>query len=107
MPTYRLGQLRLTDTTRVLDPASYVKTGPIFQSANGVFGVGHNTFTTSPDGREDWIVYHAKTRTAAGWDDRVVRMQRFTWNADGTPNLGTPVAAGERLPVPSGEPCGR
>lgn len=23
------------------------------------------------------------------------RMQRFTWNADGTPNFGVPVAAGD------------
>ena len=106
MPTYRLGQLRLADTTAVLSPASYVKTGPVFQAANGVYGVGHNTFTTSPDGREDWIVYHAKTGTASGWDDRVIRAQKFTWNADGSPNLGTPATAGEPLPLPSGQPCG-
>ena len=106
MPTYRLGQLRISDTTAVLSPASYVKTGPVFQAANGVYGVGHNTFTTSPDGKEDWIVYHAKTGTAPGWDDRVVRAQKFTWNADGSPNLGTPATAGEQLPLPSGQPCG-
>jgi GH43 family beta-xylosidase len=106
MPTYRLGQLRLVDSTRVLDPASYAKSGPIFQSGNGVFGVGHNGFTTSRDGREPWMIYHAKTNTAAGWDDRVVRAQRFSWNADGSPNLGTPAPTGQRLPAPSGEPCG-
>ncbi len=106
MPTYRLGQLRLTDSTRVLDPASYAKTGPVFVSANGVFGVGHNGFTTSPDGREPWIVYHAKTVAQPGWDDRVVRMQKFTWKADGSPDFGAPAAAGARLPVPSGQPCG-
>ncbi len=107
MPNYRLGQLKLTNPAAPLDPASYVKTGPIFVSANGVFGVGHNTFTTSPDGKEDWVVYHAKTSTTPGWNDRVVRMQKFTWNADGSPNLGTPVTSGQQLPVPSGQPCGR
>jgi GH43 family beta-xylosidase len=108
MPTYRLGYLRLADSTNVLSPASYTKSpGPIFVATDGVYGVGHNTFTVSPDGREHWNVYHAKTVTKGGWDDRVVRMQPFSWNADGSPNLGTPVATGRRLPVPSGEPCAR
>ena len=41
---------------------------------DGVFGPGHNSFVKSPDGREDWIVYHAidvarprqRARRAAG-----------------------------------------
>ncbi|HZF67156.1 MAG TPA: glycoside hydrolase family 43 protein [Gemmatirosa sp.] len=102
LPDYRLGLLRLTNPAAPLDPASYVKTGPIFASANGVFGVGHNAFTTSPDSTEDWIVYHAKTSTAPGWD-RVIRMQKFGWNADGSPNLGTPVASGTPQARPAGE----
>jgi hypothetical protein len=32
LPNYRLGLLRLTDSTRVLEPASYTKSGPIFVS---------------------------------------------------------------------------
>ena len=106
LPTYRLGLLRLTNPSAPLDPASWTKTGPIFTAADGVYGVGHNTFTTSPDGREDWLVYHAKTVEKPGWDDRVIRMQPFTWNADGTPNLGRPVAPGAPVRRPSGEPCG-
>jgi GH43 family beta-xylosidase len=106
LPNYKLGQLRLADTTAVLSPASYVKTGPVFQSGNGVFGVGHNGFTTSPDGAEPWMVYHAKTSQQPGWDDRVVRAQKFSWNADGSPNFGTPAPAGQALPLPSGQPCG-
>ena len=106
LPNYKLGQLRLADTAAVLSPASYVKTGPVFQSGNGVFGVGHNGFTTSPDGAEPWMVYHAKTSQQPGWDDRVVRAQKFSWNADGSPNFGTPAAAGQALPLPSGQPCG-
>jgi hypothetical protein len=30
-------------------------------------------------------------------------MQQFTWNADGTPNFGKPVATGKPLARPSGE----
>jgi GH43 family beta-xylosidase len=102
LPAYRLGQLEL----RGADPmreASWVKTGPVFSSANGVFGVGHNSFTVSPDGTQDWIVYHAKLGQAPGWDDRVIRMQPFTWNPDGTPSFGAPIASGTPLRVPSAE----
>lgn len=32
---------------------------------------------------------------------RTPRIQKFTWNDDGTPNFGMPSAAGEPLVVPS------
>ena len=101
---YRLGLLRLSPNGDPLDPASWTKSGPVFTGAPslGVYGVGHASFTKSPDGAEDWIVYHAKSQSAPGWNDRVVRMQPFGWNADGTPDFGTPVPSG-RLDVPSGQ----
>jgi len=101
LPDYRLGQLRLTGADP-LNPASWVKTGPVFTAQNGVYGVGHASFTTSPDGTESWIVYHAKTSTTPGWD-RVIRMQEFTWNADGSPSFGDPVPSGRQIDRPSGE----
>ena len=72
-----------------------------------VYTPGHNGFTTSPDGTEDWLVYHAKDggADATGGNDyspRTVRAQRFTWNADGTPNFGHPVPSGVLLRKPSG-----
>jgi GH43 family beta-xylosidase len=106
LPDYRLGLLRLTPGADPLDPASWTKSaGPVFTGAPslGVYGVGHASFTTSPDGTESWIVYHAKTRNAPGWDDRVIRMQEFGWNADGTPSFGTPVATNVPVAVPSGQ----
>jgi GH43 family beta-xylosidase len=91
-----------------LNASSWVKSPtPVFRrnDANRVFGPGHNGFFTSPDGTEDWIVYHA-TSTPGGCDiNRSTRAQRFTWNADGTPNFGTPVALGATLTAPSGEPA--
>ncbi|GJG87201.1 hypothetical protein tb265_23820 [Gemmatimonadetes bacterium T265] len=104
LPTYELGMLRYrgkgADPT---DSASWAKSaGPVFASANGVIGTGHNTFTESPDGRQGWIVYHAKTSAAPGWD-RVIHMQPYGWNTDGTPNIGAPVAAGTPVAAPSGE----
>lgn len=54
------------------------------------FGVGHASFTTSPDGREDWIVYHGMRNPFMGWGARSVRAQRFGWNGDGTPKFPRP-----------------
>ncbi len=66
---------------------------------------GHNGFFTSPDGTESWIVYHANDSASEGCDNgRTTRAQKFTWNSDGSPNLGTPVALGGSLAGPSGEP---
>lgn len=106
LPDYRLGQLRLTSPTAdPLQPSSFVKSGPVFtgSAAGGVHGVGHASFTTSPDGAESWIVYHAKSKTSPGWDDRVIRAQTFEWNADGSPNFRAPVPNGQTMAVPSGE----
>ena len=108
LPDYRLGLLRLVSPTAdPMDPASWTKTGPVFTGnpAGGVYGVGHASFTTSPDGTENWIVYHAKSVSSPGWADRKVRTQKFTWNVDGTPNFGTPTATGATVVVPSGQ-CG-
>jgi GH43 family beta-xylosidase len=103
LPDYRLGQLQLSrPDADPLDPVSWVKTGPVFTGTGGVHGVGHASFTTSPDSMEDWIVYHAKISPAPGWE-RVIRMQKFGWRADGSPDFGTPVASGERIPLPSGQ----
>lgn len=76
---------------------------PIFSSANGVIGPGHHSFTTSPDGKEDWIVYHGARWEGAGWN-RSIRTQKFTWNEDNTPHLGEPVDRNTPIAVPSGEP---
>lgn len=102
LPAYRLGLLRIEPGTGPLDSTRVTKTGPVFTGTSTVFGPGHASFTTSPDGSEDWIVYHAKTSATPGWD-RAIRMQRFGWRPDGTPDFGTPVATGVRLPRPAGE----
>ncbi|MDO0937614.1 family 43 glycosylhydrolase [Streptomyces sp. DG2A-72] len=103
---YKLGQLELTGSDP-LNPASWTKKStPVFQrsDARGVYGPGHNGFFTSPDGTENWLVYHGNSASNGGCGNgRTTRAQEFTWNADGTPNFGTPVALGTTLPGPSGE----
>jgi hypothetical protein len=65
-------------------------------------GVGHASFTKSPDGTEDWIVYHAHANPTVFNEDRVVRIQPFTFFANGSPNFGSPLPPGQAIPVPSG-----
>lgn len=100
---YRQGMLQLINPDgNVLDPANWKKTGPVFQGNSKVYGVGHCSFVKSPDNTEDWIIYHSKKSTSPGWE-RDVRMQMFSWNADGTPNFGESIPAGRAIPLPSGE----
>jgi GH43 family beta-xylosidase len=100
---YQLGRLRLQSAaTDPMSPASWFKSGPVFSGNAGVYGVGHASFTTSPDGTENWIVYHSKTSITPGWD-RNIRMQKFTWTASGEPAFGDAVLPGTALTKPAGE----
>ncbi|SET66641.1 Beta-xylosidase, GH43 family [Draconibacterium orientale] len=100
---YRQGMLQIKKPDAdPLHPESWIKTGPIFEGNDSVYGVGHVSFVKSPDDSEDWIIYHSKKTTEPGWD-RDVRMQPFYWNADGTPDFGEAVRAGKALKRPSGE----
>lgn len=90
-----------------LNPASWTKLPqPVFQTisnaAGAVFGPGHCSFTQSLDGTEDLLFYHAAQYRGAGWT-RNIRMQRFTWDANGYPSFGQPVLAGVALVTPSGD----
>jgi GH43 family beta-xylosidase len=81
-----------------LDRASWRKVGPVFQKNAHACGVGHCCFVTTPDGAEDWVVYHAKKSRKQGWSDREVRAQPFAWSNDGTPYFGNPLPCEEGLP---------
>ena len=109
---YRLGYVMLSDT--VADPmvrSNWTKSNneafyrcDNSSTTDGVNGVGHCSFTKSPDDTEDWIVYHTKNRNDDGWSSgRSMFMQKIRWNADGTPDMGTPAGWGEPIAIPSGE----
>ena len=103
-PNYALGMLAYQGGDPLQSSAWKKSPEPVFKGTNKVFSPGHNTFFKSPDGKEDWIIYHAND-TAAGVCDmkRSPRIQKISWNSDGTPNLGTPVPPGEDVPGPAGE----
>jgi len=103
---YALGMLTANSNANIMDPASWKKSSePVFKQSttNGVYAPGHNSFFKSADGKEDYILYHANAKPGQGCGSfRSPRAQKFTWNADGSPNFGVPVKEGEKLNVPSG-----
>jgi GH43 family beta-xylosidase len=101
---YALGRLTYNGTGPILSAASWTKApSPVFQSTSEVVGVGHASFTQSPDGTQHWIVYHSHHDPGPFNDDRDIRIQQFTYFANGTPNFGTPLPANSHVEVPSGE----
>jgi GH43 family beta-xylosidase len=104
--TYSLGMLTAGANSDLLKATSWKKSPqPVFKESpeDSVFAPGHNSFFKSPDGKEDWILYHANSKPGQGCGPhRSPRAQKFSWKKDGTPDFGKPVAAGVALPIPSG-----
>jgi GH43 family beta-xylosidase len=104
---YALGMLTLKDGGDPLIAGDWTKSPtPVFSKnvSGSVYGPGHNSFFKSKDGTEDWILYHANSASGKGCTDaRAPRMQKFTWNQDGTPNFGTPVNMFTNITKPAGE----
>ncbi|NII09996.1 glycoside hydrolase family 43 protein [Oleiagrimonas sp. C23AA] len=102
---YALGMLSAKAGADLTHASAWHKSAqPVFQQdpAHGVYATGHNAFFKSPDGSQDWILYHANG--GPNWkctDRRAPRMQPFHWNADGTPDFGQPIRDGVPHPAPS------
>ncbi len=104
---YKLGMLTYTGSNPLSASAWTKKSTAIFQKSGTVYAPGHNGFFKSPDGTEDWIVYHANATSGNNCNmQRTARIQKISWNADGTPNLGTPLQTNTNITVPSGEIAG-
>lgn len=102
---YALGMLTAHASADLTQPDSWSKSDhPVFaeSAAHSVYAPGHNAFFTSPDGSQQWIIYHANSGAHEKCGSRrSPRMQPFHWTADGTPDFGIPVKAGVPLPAPS------
>jgi GH43 family beta-xylosidase len=111
---YCVGLLTASADANLLDPASWTKAErPVFASwsVSGQYGPGHNSFTTTPDGR-DVMVYHARNyRRIEGPElknpDRHTRAQVIDWRPDGTPDFGVPVPDGPLPLKMAGKPLFR
>jgi GH43 family beta-xylosidase len=101
---YKLGLLSASASANLLDPASWTKKPqPVFQTANGVYGPGHGSFTVAEDGVTDILVFHARdyatpTPDALTDPNRHTRVQQLYWSDSGEPFFGQPIATGTRQP---------
>lgn len=99
---YCIGLLTADENANLLAANSWQKSPkPVVQSspANSQFGPGHNSFTTTPEGKTDIIVYHARSYEHINGEplrnpDRATRAQILEWNPDGTPRFAPPVKDG-------------
>jgi len=95
---YAIGMLTADAGANLLDPQAWKKSPlPVFASSarDGQYGPGHNSFTTTPDGNQDVLVYHARNYEKISGDplhdpNRHTRAQLIQWRQDGTPDFGTP-----------------
>lgn len=104
---YAIGAIRLTGDDP-MDASAWEKLPePILASdpEHEVFAPGHASFTKSPDGTEDWTVYHVAKASGSGWD-RCAHAQKVDW-VDDTPYIGKPVPTDDPVPIPSGEQVDR
>ena len=101
---YSLGLLSFNGGDDLLDATAWKKSEePIFTQApqNGVYAPGHNSFFKSPDGKQDWILYHANSKSGQGCGRfRSPRMQRLYWDTCGMPYLGPPLPENVILDIP-------
>ncbi|MBV1908430.1 MAG: family 43 glycosylhydrolase [Kangiellaceae bacterium] len=105
---YKLGVVELTGEDPLVAESWTKYDEPFFTKGNGVFGPGHHGFFTSPDGSEEWLVYHGNSSPTDGCSGtRAARAQPFSWHSEGVkkglPDFGKPMADKQQLPVPSGE----
>ncbi|OYX86148.1 MAG: glycosyl hydrolase family 43 [Flavobacteriales bacterium 32-34-25] len=102
---YALGLLYFNGKGDLMDASSWVKSEkPLFQQStkNKVFAPGHNSFFKSPNGKEDWILYHANSNPGDGCGNkRSPRMQKMNWDSNGFPVVGEPLSEGTLLKIPA------
>lgn len=107
-PYYALGMLSAKTDDDLLDAESWKKSqNPVFRQSpeNGVYGTGHNSFFKSPDGTEDYILYHARDTEVdppGMGDTRSPRAQKISWDKNDYPVFGVPYPVSEKLKKPSG-----
>lgn len=104
---YCLGLLVCNDIENILEPTSWEKLQePLLVQDGNVIGPGHGCIVSSPDGTEDWLLYHSKfdhDYTLPGGWNRVANLLRVTWKDDVIPCFEKIHQHGDEVLAPSGE----
>ena len=80
--SYCMGLLSCDETADLLNPASWKKSDKpllVTDEKTGIFGPGHNSFTTSRDGKTDYLIYHARPYADVDLDFALYDPNRHTW----------------------------
>ncbi len=93
LDAYSLGELVYNGTGALTTYLSYAKRGPVFSSANGVYGTAGESIPVPGPNGHTWNIYHADSQSGGGWNGRHIYAEPMTWAADGTPNFGVPTGA--------------
>lgn len=100
---YCIGLLTMDSDADPKNPANWIKQEkPLMAKELDVYGPGHNCFTTSIDGKEDVIIYHAARWMGAGWN-RSIRFGYIDFDEDGKIQPIPVKSGGEVEKIPSGE----
>ena len=105
-PNYGLGAAGLALGSDPTNPDNWTKVqGPIFGGTDtdkGIYGAGTFSAFTSKDGTQNWFSYNSYLS-----DDytglRYTRVQPFTFDSNGLPQLGTMDSSSVVEPLPSGD----
>ena len=79
---------------------------PLMTKGDGVFGPGHATFFTSPDGRETWIAHHgmASSNPPQKPARRMTYLRKLGFDEEGRPVPCLPIGPGHEIAEPSDGP---
>lgn len=105
---YCLGVLEYTGG-EICDESNWIKhPNPLFVKGNGIYGPGHASFFSSPDGKETWCAHHCILESDPDfstnvWPKRYLCLQKIGFDETGYPVMGVPTGKDVSVPVPSGE----
>lgn len=80
--TYCMGMLVADEKADLLDAKNWKKLDkPVFVTDEkaGIYGPGHNSFTTSRDGKQDYLIYHARPYAEVDLAFALYDPNRHTW----------------------------
>ena len=80
--TYCMGLLYADENADLTDKKSWTKVKEpvlITDAKKGIFGPGHNSFTSTRDRKEDILIYHARPYAEVDLDFALFDPNRHTW----------------------------